>query len=728
MTVATVENRVVEPETKKMGCAGSDEERARTRFDSREWTMIPDAVKQEWDPLPTISTEGINKFLLDNNLRIKSNPCVSPDFCLDWGALSTELKAKPAEEVVVGFAESSFQTGEGADWRLAEHAETGDHVWLLQKDAPAAASAGMQDGVEASGSVCGLDVGMAFPASFQNLIELKTLILSHDPEATIFPTATGTLDKQSLGLGARFTALHYPATEWAMVQLKKSLVGNQNSIPRELVYDVNEMLAEKLDQIAFPFIGSEIPEGHQGTAVEGMSHCSILSKVKTGFHKHKLAWGFNADHQPIGGKYDHREDELVRGCVFASYITFDISHEFLLNQFQLGDPNNDPAEIHKWVQANVPADVQTDVKAAVAAAGVETTDKEFEALIAYVWPAMKKMKVRDEKYKKARQAIFRDPTGVGSKFHREMSIDELPGLTSQATLATVLALCTRLDMPVQFVAPAFGFQKNCEYPDNDHLHMLIEKAWTVCKHFGVSIGFHSGSGKSAKNYQKCGEITGANLEIKTSGRYTYEMGRALFKSSNESDQALWKEWYEFTVELAVNSACQTSNMPEQDKAREFIVASFPEVMASQQAFNDCNTNEEREAAAVVLAEKKKVVEASGIFDSKESCAAALRGIEGGASPDHMFWFEYNFLFVLAKEGNADKAGLGNHKPQGFQQRARFYGGLSDEGQLNYAKLVALYIIFLARNTALVTAEVCDAAEAKLETYSTYGGFLADISP
>jgi hypothetical protein len=48
----------------------------------------------------------------------------------------------------------------------------------------------------------------------------------------------------------------------------------------------------------------------------------------------------------------------------------------------------------------------------------------------------------------------------------------------------------------------------------------------VCKHFDVSIGFHSGSGKSEKNYQICGEVcgadmatnTGANLEIKTSGR------------------------------------------------------------------------------------------------------------------------------------------------------------------------------------------------------------------
>ena len=82
-------------------------------------------------------------------------------------------------------------------------------------------------------------------------------------------------------------------------------------------------------------------------------------------------------------------------------------------------------------------------------------------------------------------------------------------------------------MHVDFVAPAFGFQKNTPYPDNAALRSLIEKQWTVCRAFDASIGFHSGSGKSAENYQVMGEVTGGRLEIKTSGRYTYEMGAAL---------------------------------------------------------------------------------------------------------------------------------------------------------------------------------------------------------
>jgi len=110
-----------------------------------------------------------------------------------------------------------------------------------------------------------------------------------------------------------------------MAQLGIGVTANQNSIPRELVYDTDVMLAGKLDTVPFPFIGTNVPEGHQGQSVEGMSHGCVLSKLKTGFHTRGIAWSFNADHQPIGGKFDNREDALVTGCVLASYITFDLS-------------------------------------------------------------------------------------------------------------------------------------------------------------------------------------------------------------------------------------------------------------------------------------------------------------------------------------------------------------------------------------------------------------------
>ena len=70
---------------------------------------------------------------------------------------------------------------------------------------------------------------------------------------------------------------------------------------------------------------------------------------------------------------------------------------------------------------------------------------------------------------------------------------------------------------VEYIAPAFGFQKNFPFPDNVLLRARIGEAYAVCKTFCVSMGFHSGSGKSAENYGICGEVCEGNLEIKTSG-------------------------------------------------------------------------------------------------------------------------------------------------------------------------------------------------------------------
>ena len=181
------------------------------------------------------------------------------------------------------------------------------------------------------------------------------------------------------------------------------------------------------------------------------------------------------------------------------------------------------------------------------------------------------MKRRDDLYATARAAAF--TTEVGRTYLRELSIDELPGLTAPETTAAMLALCEALGMKIHFVAPAFGFQKNMPYPDNTGLRALIELQWKVCRAFGASIGFHSGSGKSAENYQVMGEVTGSCLEIKTSGRYTYEMGRALFASRDAADQALWRDWHRFTLELALTGA-YSADATEQRMARIFIVDSL----------------------------------------------------------------------------------------------------------------------------------------------------------
>ncbi len=610
----------------------------------------------------------INAFLLSHNLRIAQNPCISPDFCLDWPALQQKFFASSAD--LFTYTKSGFATAAGG-WMLVEDKVTGDCAWKLDSTAAGA--------VEVLAEGVGLPAGgCIFPASWENLLALKNLIQEHDADSTIFPTATAQLGRSTLGVGARFTTLHWPAVEWAMSTLGIGMTANQNSIPRELVYDVDEMLAGTLDTVPFPFIGANVPEGHQGQSVEGMSHGSVLSKLKTGFHQRRIAWSFNADHQPIGGKYDVREDALVRGCLLASYITFDLSPQLALNQ---------PCS-----PADVPADLLAKVRLRVAEAGLQLDEGAFGALVGTVWPSLQKMKVRDDKYAAARFAAF--TTDAGRKYLRELSIDELPGLTTPETTAVMLAFCEALGMPVNFVAPAFGFQKNCPYPDNTALRALIAKQWAVCEKFGVSIGFHSGSGKSAENYRIMGEVTGSRLEIKTSGRYTYEMGIALAASKNPADQVLWADWYRFTLELALLGAF-SADATEQKMARVFITTA--------------------------LAACGKPTE---VFADAASCRAALEALP--PSPEHMFFFEYNFLHVLAADGRAEKAALGDHSAAGYGQRARFYA-ISPEARLLYAKGVAGYLLFLAETTGLATAEACAAAKAKLAAYSSYNALLDDIA-
>ncbi len=611
---------------------------------------------------------AINRFLLEHHLRIATNPCVSPDFCLDWPALRDELRANKLLKI---YPKSRFETKAGA-WTLCENTH-GDCAWRLQGKTDA-----LLDGVDLA------DGAQAFPATFANLLRLKNLVQAHNPASTIFATATEKLGQSTLGIGARFTTLHWPAVDWAMSALSLGVTANQNSIPRELVYDTDVMLAGKLDTVPFPFIGTNVPEGHQGQSVEGMSHGCVLAKLKTGFHRRGIAWSFNADHQPIGGKFDNREDALVTGCVLASYITFDLSPE--LAQTKVAD------EAGAWVKANVPAEIVAKVKARVAAVGLALNEADFAKLLAYVWPSLQKMKQRDEKYAAAREKFF--TTDVGRAYLRELSIDELPGLTTPETTAIMLALCEALGMKIHFVAPAFGFQKNMPYPDNAALRALIEKQWGVCRQFGASIGFHSGSGKSAENYQVMGQVTGGRLEIKTSGRYTYEMGRALFASKNAGDQALWRDWYKFTIDLATAGAFSV-DATEQKMARVFITDALV-----------------------------KTGRGTEVFGNPTATRAALESLP--PSPEHMFWFEYNFLHVLAAHGRAEKAALGDHTPAGYRQRARFYS-VSDEGRLNFAKNIASYIVFLAENTGLASAATCAAANKLLAGYASLDTMLNDIS-
>lgn len=598
--------------------------------------------------------DDLARWLLAHGCTIAANPAIHPDWCLDWEGLLPRLAAG----AVAGQPRSRVPVPGGA-LELAEDPATGDAAWLGDADLPLERGARLPDGRR------------AWPATWENLLRLKDLLLEADPDSTVFPGDGGGLRRRSIGVGARFTAMHWPAVEWAMSALGLPMVANQNSIPRELVWDVAAMRAGALDRVPFPFIGASVPEGHQGQSVQGMSHGAVLSKLRSGFHRRRIPWGFNADHQPVGGRFDTREEGLAAGCVLASSITFDLSPE-------LATPAPCPPP---------DAAMRARVAARVAAAGVALDDDALDAELARLWGAMLKMQRRDRAYRAAR-ARFRH----GRSYVRELSIDELPGLTAPATLAVVLALCEALDVRADYVAPAFGFQKNFPFADQAELERRVAAAWAVCRAFGCSIGFHSGSGKSAENYRLVGRITGGALEIKTSGRYTYEFGRALAASDDPGDRALWTDWWAFTRDLALRCA-HGGGADEARLARGFIAHALRRAGAA-----------DAEAAAA----------------DPGRCRAAMLALP--PDPDAMTWFEYNFLFVLAAGGSADPAALGDHGPAGYRQRARFYA-VSARTRFAYARNVAAYLVFLAESTGLAPAAACAEARRRLEAARTLDDLL-----
>ena len=75
----------------------------------------------------------LNTFLLQNDIRIRTNPCVSPDFCLDWPALRALLASKGTNLKI--WEASRFTTAHG-EWTLIENPATGDHAWRLASASP----------------------------------------------------------------------------------------------------------------------------------------------------------------------------------------------------------------------------------------------------------------------------------------------------------------------------------------------------------------------------------------------------------------------------------------------------------------------------------------------------------------------------------------------------------------------------------------------------------------
>ncbi len=117
-------------------------------------------------------------------------------------------------------------------------------------------------------------------------------------------------------------------------------------------------------------------------------------------------------------------------------------------------------------------------------------------------------------------------------------------------------------------------------------------------------------------------------------------------------------------------------------------------MAVAGAFS-ADATEQKMARVFVTTSLAAVGRPVEVFASPAACRAALEALTPSA--DHMFFFEYNFLYVLAAGGRPEKAALGDHSAAGYAQRARFYA-VSPEARLRYAQGVAGYLVFLAEHT------------------------------
>ncbi|MBF0244555.1 MAG: hypothetical protein HQL31_04715, partial [Planctomycetes bacterium] len=405
----------------------------------------------------------INKWLLDNRILIKDNPAVSMDMVLDAEgavavlrrdaqALARALGASPAggeAQRIGGFTfhpRSRLELGAG-ELFLIEIDETGDCLLVTLAKA-ALPFEGVAD----------LSLLRAVPLTWENLLRLKNALLEADPESTVFPVARSPLNHSSLGVGARRTTLPWPGVAWAMKQLKLPLTANQNSIPRELVYDLDAMLDGRLSEVPFIFIGRSIPEGHQGQSVQGMSHAAVITYLKLGFHQNRIPWGFNADHQPVGGVFDRIEEELVAGSILATYITFDLSPELMKGKIL-----DEGAELEEAFEKTVEPALCAKISSRLEELAIAVDPLRLKQLLTYITPAMNKLRVRDGKYSAKRRETF--STEQGRRYYRELSVDELPGLTAPETLAVCLAMGEALGLPFEYAAPNFGFQKNTPYPD-----------------------------------------------------------------------------------------------------------------------------------------------------------------------------------------------------------------------------------------------------------------------
>jgi hypothetical protein len=624
---------------------------------------------------------AINLFLLENRIVIKDNPAISPDLTLDAPGLMRELRGETALLAALPDGQAAAAVAKNVlFYPRSELALSGGKAFIVESrrngDAALVIKTNTSLPFDSVDTIHGI---RAIPLTWDNLIALKNLLLTQDPGSTVFPKAEGSLAHTVLAIGARFTTLHWPAVAWTMKALGIPLTANQASIPREVVCDVDAMLDNRLLEFPYPSIAGSVPEGHQGQSVQGTSLAAVITYLKMGFHQHRIPWSFSVDHDPIGSRFDGMEEHLVEGGLFASHIAYDLSPE--LSSRPLVD---DAGQLEAAFATTVDPKLHQVVLDRLTQLGLAMDLARLKRLETYLWPAMKKLVLRNTAHTRARQEHFRSPEG--RRFFKEL--DGLPGQATPDVIAVCLAMADAFGVKLDFVSLNSRSTKNSPEAREDQ-GIQLKQMHEVAEKFGASLVFHEERFESFR----AGADTTGHFAVKTSGRDTYDMGAALAASQDAKDQQLWRDWYSFTKKLAAEGTF-SAHETRRTFVRDLIAQSLDTAGQST----------------------------TGIFDSPASLEKALAGLP--PSPDHAFWIEYNFLFVLAAEGSTVK--LGDHSPAGYQQRARFYG-ISDEGKLGFAKNVASTLMRLAEQTGICPAERIGSARDRLATIKTYADLLADVA-
>ena len=249
-------------------------------------------------------------------------------------------------------------------------------------------------------------------------------------------------------------------------------------------------------------------------------------------------------------------------------------------------------------------------------------------------------------------------------------------------------------MQGHFVAPAFGFQKNMPYPDNAALRALIEKQWAVCATVRRQhrLPFRLGqirrelSGDGPGDRQPSRDQDERPLHLRD--------GRALSASKNAADPALWRDWYRFTLELALAGRVQL-----RPPSRRWRARSSPTRWPTRASGLD-------------------------VFGSPARVPAALEALP--PSPDHMFLVRVQFPLRARRRRPPEKAALGDHTPAGYQQRARFYA-ISPEARLSYLEGSRQLSHLPRRDHRVGPGGALRGHRERLAGYTTLDAMLDDIS-